>query len=36
MNYQFEFIAKYRKPELRGGVALRLRELKSEICAMHA
>ena len=31
-HYHFVFIPKYRKPILRGGVALRLRELVREIC----
>ena len=33
LNYHFVFIPKYRKPVLRGDVALRLRELIREICA---
>ena len=35
LNYHFVFIPKYRKPVLRGDVALRLRELIREICATH-
>jgi putative transposase len=32
LHYHFIFIPKYRKPVLRGDVALRLRELIREIC----
>ena len=32
LHYHFIFIPKYRKPVLRGDVALRLRELVREIC----
>ena len=35
MHYHFIFIPKYRKPELRGDVALRVRELIREICRTH-
>jgi putative transposase len=34
-HYHFVFIPKYRKPILRGDVALRLRELVREICRAH-
>ena len=32
LHYHFIFIPKYRKPALRGDIALRLRELIREIC----
>jgi putative transposase len=32
LHYHFVFIAKYRKPVLRGDVAIRLRELVRQIC----
>ena len=32
LHYHFIFIPKYRKPALRGDLALRLRELIREIC----
>jgi putative transposase len=35
LNYHFIFIPKYRKPALRGDVALRVRELIREICRSH-
>ena len=35
LHYHFVFITKYRKPVLRGEVALRLRALIREICASH-
>ena len=35
MHYHFIFIPKYRKPELRGDVALRVRERIREICRTH-
>jgi putative transposase len=34
-HYHFVFIPKYRKPVLRGDVALRVRELIREICRAH-
>ena len=35
LNYHFVFIPKYRKPALRGEVAVRLRDLIREICARN-
>ena len=35
LHYHFIFIPKYRKPALRGDVALRVRELIREICRGH-
>ena len=35
LNYHFVFITKYRKPALRGDVAVRLRDLIREICARN-
>ena len=35
LNYHFIFIPKYRKPALRGDVAVRVRELIREICRTH-
>jgi len=35
LHYHFVFIPKYRKPVLRGEIALRLRELIREICRTH-
>ena len=35
LNYHFVFIPKYRKPALRGDVAVRLRDLIREICARN-
>ena len=35
LHYHFVFIPKYRKPVLRGDVALRLRELIRRICATN-
>ena len=35
LHYHFVFIPKYRKPVLRGEVAMRLRELVREICRTH-
>ena len=35
LHHHFVFITKYRKPILRGEVALRARELIREICASH-
>ena len=35
LNYHFVFITKYRKPALRGDVAVRLRDLIWEICARN-
>ena len=35
LNYHFVFIPKYRKPVLKGDVALRLRELIREICTRN-
>ena len=35
IHYHFVFIPKYRKPALRGDVAVRLRDLIREICARH-
>ena len=32
LHYHFVFITKYRKPVLRGAIALRVRELIREIC----
>lgn len=32
LHYHFVFIAKYRKPALRGDVAVRLRDMIREIC----
>jgi len=34
-HYHFVFVPKYRKPVLRGEVALRVRELIREICRSH-
>lgn len=35
LHYHFVFIPKYRKPVLRGDVAIRLRELVREICRSY-
>jgi len=35
LHYHFVFVTKYRKPVLRGDVALRVRELVREICRSH-
>jgi putative transposase len=35
LHYHFVFIPKYRKPVLKGDVALRLRELVRQICNEH-
>jgi putative transposase len=35
LSYHFVFIPKYRKPELRGDVGLRLRDLIRQICQAH-
>ena len=35
LHYHFVFIPKYRKPVLRGEVALRVRELTRQICGQH-
>ena len=35
LHYHFVFITKYRKPVLRGEVAVRLRDLVRQICAAH-
>ena len=36
LHYHFVFIPKYRKPMLRGDVALRFRELVREICERNS
>lgn len=35
LHYHFVFIPKYRKPALRGDVAVRLRDMIREICAQR-
>jgi putative transposase len=35
LHYHFVFIPKYRKPVLRGEIALRVRELIRQICTRH-
>ena len=35
LHYHFAFMTKYRKPILRGEIALRLRDLIREICGSH-
>ena len=35
LHYHFVFIPKYRKPVLRGEIALRVRELIRQICGRH-